>query len=333
MFSSGPNYSKLRTNLRLSINRLKLLEKKKTEMGEKARKEIVNYITSNKIDRARIRVEHIVREDYLVEAMEILEMYCDLLLARMGLIENQKDLDPGLEEAIATIIWITPRLISDVAELKTVTEQLTSKYSKEFADACRKNELSNVNQRIIQKMSVEAPPKLLIEKYLIEIARTYNAAFEPDPTIMKEDEIYMAENQLMNFDNATNNARSGGGGGSNEAPVPNAAFNYPPAQAQGGYPPPQNHAPPFTMPAVPPGMPPPPAVVHPPPQSMNYNNPGYPPQNQTKNPNAAQDFPELPDLPAVPGSDPGSSMSQGAGNESVDFDDLTKRFEELKKKK
>lgn len=90
MFKSGPNYNKLKTNLRLTINRLKLLEKKKTELALKARKEIADYISAGKEDRARIRVEHIIREDYLVEAMELLEMYCDLLLARFGLIQTQK---------------------------------------------------------------------------------------------------------------------------------------------------------------------------------------------------------------------------------------------------
>lgn len=90
MFGGGPKYQKLSTNLRLSINRLKLLEKKKTELAIKARKEISEYLINGKEDRARIRVEHIVREDYLVEAMEIVEMYCDLLLARMGLIQTTK---------------------------------------------------------------------------------------------------------------------------------------------------------------------------------------------------------------------------------------------------
>lgn len=41
-------------------------------------------------ERAKIRVEHIIREDYLVEAMEVTEMYCDLLLARYGLIQQMK---------------------------------------------------------------------------------------------------------------------------------------------------------------------------------------------------------------------------------------------------
>jgi len=65
-----------------SFSRLKLLEKKKTELALKSRKEIADYVSSGKVERAKIRVEHIIREDYLVEAMEILEMYCDLLLAR-----------------------------------------------------------------------------------------------------------------------------------------------------------------------------------------------------------------------------------------------------------
>ena len=59
-----------------------MLEKKKTELALKQRKEIADYIQGGKTERAKIRVEHIIREDYLVEAMEVVEMYCDLLLAR-----------------------------------------------------------------------------------------------------------------------------------------------------------------------------------------------------------------------------------------------------------
>ena len=44
-----------------------------------------------------------------------------------------RELDPGLEEPIATLIWATPRLQADVVELKNVADQLTAKYGKEFA--------------------------------------------------------------------------------------------------------------------------------------------------------------------------------------------------------
>ena len=60
------------------------------ELAQKARKDIADYLAGGKHERARIRVEHIIREDYLVEAMEILELFCDLLLARFGLIQSMK---------------------------------------------------------------------------------------------------------------------------------------------------------------------------------------------------------------------------------------------------
>ena len=47
-------------------------------------------------------------------------MFCDILLARFGLIEKMKELDPGIDESIATIIWASPRISSDILEFKTV---------------------------------------------------------------------------------------------------------------------------------------------------------------------------------------------------------------------
>ena len=48
MFKSKFNDKKFKTNVRLCINRLKLVEKKKTEMALKARKEIADYIKIGK---------------------------------------------------------------------------------------------------------------------------------------------------------------------------------------------------------------------------------------------------------------------------------------------
>ncbi|XP_064105450.1 IST1 homolog isoform X1 [Macrobrachium nipponense] len=228
MFASGPNYNKLKTNLRLAINRLKLLEKKKTELAQKARKEIADYITTGKTERAKIRVEHIIREDYLVEAMEVTEMYCDLLLARYGLIQQMKDLDEGLAEAISSLIWAAPRLQTDVAELKIVADQLALKYGKPYAQACREQQVATISERLIHKLGVQAPPKILVEKYLVEIAKNYNIEYEPDPQIMREAD--WGQDPLISLDEKNNlgngGGASGGGGGMN---IPPTGFvGYPP---------------------------------------------------------------------------------------------------------
>ncbi|XP_042218590.1 IST1 homolog isoform X3 [Homarus americanus] len=254
MFASGPNYNKLKTNLRLAINRLKLLEKKKTELAQKARKEIADYLTTGKTERAKIRVEHIIREDYLVEAMEVTEMYCDLLLARFGLIQQMKDLDEGLAEAISSLIWAAPRLQTDIAELKIIADQLTFKYGKPYGQACKEQQVTTISERLIHKLSVQAPPKVLVEKYLVEIAKNYNIEYEPDPQVMREEEwgtdplISLDEKNNLGNDGATGGFRGGGGGGGGfgmnipptgfigypSQPMPQQPFSYPAPGAAGG---------------------------------------------------------------------------------------------------
>lgn len=82
--------NKLKVQLKLAINRLKMLQAKKTSLCQHQRREIATLLDKGKEESARVRVEHVIREDLFIEAMEILELYCDLLLARFGLIEQYK---------------------------------------------------------------------------------------------------------------------------------------------------------------------------------------------------------------------------------------------------
>ncbi|XP_035868046.1 IST1 homolog isoform X5 [Phyllostomus discolor] len=186
MFSSAFKADRLRANLQLAVSRLKLLERKKTEQAQKARKEIADYLAAGKDERARIRVEHIIREDYLVEAMEILELYCGLLLARFGLIQTTQELDSGLAESVSTLIWAAPRLQSEVPELKIVSNQLCAKYSQEYGRLCRTSEIGTVSPRLMCKLNVDTLPQVLVEQYLIEIAKNYNVPYKSQATIMND---------------------------------------------------------------------------------------------------------------------------------------------------
>ncbi|XP_016338082.1 IST1 homolog isoform X2 [Sinocyclocheilus anshuiensis] len=336
MLGGGFKSERLRVNLRLVINRLKLLEKKKTELAQKARKEIADYLSAGKDERARIRVEHIIREDYLVEAMEILELYCDLLLTRFGLIQSMKELDPGLQEAVSTLIWAAPRLQSEVAELKIVSDQLCAKYSKEYGKLCRTNQIGTVNDRLMHKLSVEAPPKILVERYLIEIAKNYNVPYEPDAMVRPE--VYPGEEaDLIDVDSDFKKPGAGGGGGGGftapavgmpmpmPMPMP-TAFNYPspkgaepfngPVGTYDGF---SNFQPPVRG-----GQPP--------------QLPSCPPTYESVIPGPAPsaqiyDNSTLPELPSVPDTLPASSFGANANtSDDIDFDDLSRRFEELKKK-
>ncbi|KTF85082.1 hypothetical protein cypCar_00035344 [Cyprinus carpio] len=349
MLGGGFKSERLRVNLRLVINRLKLLEKKKTELAQKARKEIADYLSAGKDERARIRVEHIIREDYLVEAMEILELYCDLLLTRFGLIQSMKELDPGLQEAVSTLIWAAPRLQSEVAELKIVSDQLCAKYSKEYGKLCRTNQIGTVNDRLMHKLSVEAPPKILVERYLIEIAKNYNVPYEPDAMVRPE--VSMGEEaDLIDVNSDFKKPGAGGGGGGGftapavgmpmpmPMPMP-TAFNYPPPKGAEPFNGPVGTYDGFSnfQPPVRGGQPPqlpscPPTYESIDEFSVKPSNPsqvipGPAPSGQI------YDNSTLPELPSVPDTLPASSFGGNANaSDDIDFDDLSRRFEELKKK-
>ncbi|KAF5304485.1 hypothetical protein FQA39_LY09681 [Lamprigera yunnana] len=330
MFSSSPNYTKLKTNLRLALNRLKLLEKKKTELTMKARKEIADYIQAGKYERAKIRVEHIIREDYLVEAMEIVEMYCDLLLARFGLITQMKELDEGIAEAVSSLIWVSPRMQADVQELKPIAELFASKYGHQYVESCKTEEIGTINEKLKHKLSIQSPPKLLVEKYLIEIANNYNIAYEPDAQVMNE----AADGILIDLSDKNNlsEPRPAGFIGYPMPPsLPPAHFNYPNLPSSDPSPgfnvmTNSNNSQHGGIPYTPFSYNIPPAGES---KESNISYQNIDQGSKDLKPKISEDsFPTLPDLPTVPSDTPPSS--QGG---DIDFDDLTRRFEELKKRK
>ncbi|XP_077144676.1 IST1 homolog isoform X1 [Ranitomeya variabilis] len=338
MLKGGFKGERLRVNLRLAINRLKLLEKKKTEMAMKSRKEIADYLSCRKDERARIRVEHIIREDYMVEAMEILELYCDLLLARFGLIQSMKELDPGLAEAVSTVIWAAPRLI-EISELKIVANQLCHKYSKEYGNLCRTNQIGTVSERLMHKLSPEAPPKILVERYLIEIAKNYNVQYEPDARVMAEAPTgFEVDGHPIDFTNDKKGGPGGRGGGGDfrsngpRGPYPQitqttpdvgiyeeCTFIQPPPK---GKPPVPGFHPSYDS-LKPPGLDP---QVFPAPDNGADIKPGATAPGNF-------DHLTLPKLPSVPVSPARQSpTNDSSAYEDIDFEDLSKRLESLKKK-
>ena len=368
MFGPRFNEQKLKVNLGLVVTRLKLMEKKKTDQALRARPEIADYVRNAKIDRARVRVEHIIREDYLVEAMELVEMYADLLAGRVGLMKQSKTLDEGLKTPISTLIWATPRLQQYCQELKVVHDLLGAFYGKKYLEACKTNDVGTVCERVRQKLDVTPPKKILVERYLIEICKSADVDFTPDPRIMAselEQTANLIDTDFMEFNQNPPGHNSGDGG--NSAPlVP--SFNYNPIPPVSNSNPHVNPYPPGSI-NLPPYSPsdqnfygqnpqekqPPSLPVKGPAGSSNEKadlskdpsgvsaslptydeslTPGVSKQPPVAAPRSAS--PGLPTLPSVPTNFPGvdaSEVNQSSTSDDVDFDDLSRRFENLRKKK
>ncbi|KAG9915011.1 DUF292-domain-containing protein, partial [Aureobasidium melanogenum] len=163
--------NKLKVQLKLSISRLRMVQQKDTAIAKQQRRAMAQLLEQGKDESARIRVENIIRSDLTTELLEILELYCELLLARAGLLEA-KECDAGLEEAVKSIIFAAPR--TDVKELHNVRALLAEKFGKDFVLDATENKDDKVAKRVLDRLRVEPPKPDLVEAYLSTIADAYN---------------------------------------------------------------------------------------------------------------------------------------------------------------
>lgn len=182
LFNRGVLGARCKTCLNLAISRIKLLQNRRDGQLKQMRKEIAQFLQTGQEAIARIRVEHIIREQNIWAAYEILEMFCEFVLARVPILESQRECPPELQEAIASIIFAAPRC-SDLPDLLQVKNLFTTKYGKEFVSAvCELRPDSSVNRTIIEKLSVSAPSPEVKLKLLKDIAKEYNVNWDSSET-------------------------------------------------------------------------------------------------------------------------------------------------------
>ncbi|TVU35480.1 hypothetical protein EJB05_17371 [Eragrostis curvula] len=190
LFNRSTFGTKCKTCLNLVISRIKLLRNRRELQLINMRKEMAQYLQTGQESIARIRVEHIIREQNILAAYEIVELFCEFVLARVPIVDAQKECPIELREAIASIIFASGRC-SDLPELMHLRNLFTTKYGKEFvAAAMELRPDSGVNRTIIEKLSVKAPsaePKL---KVLKAIAQEYNIEWDSSNTEAEFNKTY-----------------------------------------------------------------------------------------------------------------------------------------------
>ncbi|KAK8153152.1 increased sodium tolerance protein-like protein 1 [Phyllosticta citrichinensis] len=179
--------SKLKVQLKLSISRLRMVQQKDIALAKQSRRAMAQLLEQGKLESARIRIENIIRSDITTELHEILELYCELLLARSQLLDppanaspslrpssssSSSTCDPGLEEAVRSLVYAAPR--TEVKELHAARALLVDKFGKDFALSAMEG--TGVAERVLKKLRVETPSDELVDAYMREIARAYGVS-------------------------------------------------------------------------------------------------------------------------------------------------------------
>ncbi|QIW99817.1 hypothetical protein AMS68_005335 [Peltaster fructicola] len=189
MAPSSTLINKIKVQLKLTISRLRMVQQKDEALAKQQRRAMAQLLEQGKIESARIRVENIIRSDMNSELLEIIELYCELLIARAGLLEG-KECDPGLEEAVKSVIYAAPK-IEGVKELSMVRQLLAEKYGKDFTVAAMDGD--KVPERVLKKLAIEPPGSQLVENYLSVIADVYNVDYPPGSKARQAEKASAAE--------------------------------------------------------------------------------------------------------------------------------------------
>ncbi|KAF9890321.1 hypothetical protein FE257_005987 [Aspergillus nanangensis] len=92
----SPQTAKLTSTLHLLIPRLRLLQKKSTASSVVQRRELSHLLSEGRDASARIRVENVIATDISIEVMEMVELYCELLLARSNVLDQLAFAEKGV---------------------------------------------------------------------------------------------------------------------------------------------------------------------------------------------------------------------------------------------
>ncbi|THH19380.1 hypothetical protein EW146_g1782 [Bondarzewia mesenterica] len=179
------NATKAKVQLRLSVQRLRTLQEKKEAQAKASRRDIATLLEREKIETARIKVENIIHEDIHLELLELLELYCELLIARFGLLDqNTREPDPAVSEGVCSIIHASPRTeikestvrsLRAILELHILRDLLMHKYGRDFSAAV----MENRDGCVMKKLTVDMPSSELVDAYLSEIAKGYGVRWTP----------------------------------------------------------------------------------------------------------------------------------------------------------
>lgn len=130
-----------------------------------------------KEEKARIKAEALIRDDYMIEAYDILSLTCELLSERLKLISFSKECPPDLISSVATLIYAAPRV--DIPELQEIRKQFRAKYGKKFEESAMNNVGGILNERVVTKLSVEPPAAYLVQTYLQRSCEKYEVNWSP----------------------------------------------------------------------------------------------------------------------------------------------------------
>ncbi|KAL2347562.1 hypothetical protein Fmac_001562 [Flemingia macrophylla] len=189
--------SKFKALVSLAISRLAVLKNQRHARLRHARSDVFELLQLGHHERASLRVEHVIKDQNMLDVYDMIEGYCNLLIERVHLIEQERECPEELKEAASGLLYAASRC-GDFPEIQEIRAVLTTRFGKEFA--ARAIELRNncgVHPQIIQKMSTRIPNLEIRMKALKDIASENGIVLQLEETSVPIEEQSNVEKQNL----------------------------------------------------------------------------------------------------------------------------------------
>uniref|UniRef100_A0A2P2M5E7 IST1-like protein n=1 Tax=Rhizophora mucronata TaxID=61149 RepID=A0A2P2M5E7_RHIMU len=174
IFGRSFKTSKFKSLANLAISRLAVFRNQRQVRCNQARSDVLQLLEQGHHERALLRVEYVIKEKNMLDVFLMMESYCNLLIERVHLIEQDRECPDELKEAISGLLYASTRC-GEFPELQEIRGIFISRYGKEFAaSAIELRNNCGVKHKMIQKLSTRQPDVESRMKVLKEIASENN---------------------------------------------------------------------------------------------------------------------------------------------------------------
>ncbi|XP_023527290.1 uncharacterized protein LOC111790567 [Cucurbita pepo subsp. pepo] len=162
--------SKIKILVNMAISRTAILKNQHRARCSLARADVLQLLNLSYQHRAQLRVEIVIKENNMMDALGMIEDYCSLLIEKVALLQMNKECPGEVKEAISSLIFASSRF-GEFPELQEIRRIFELKFGKEFTSSAvdlRNN--CGVSHTMIQKFSTKQPNAETKLKVLKEIA-------------------------------------------------------------------------------------------------------------------------------------------------------------------
>ncbi|GJN30939.1 hypothetical protein PR202_gb19287 [Eleusine coracana subsp. coracana] len=134
--STSKQTAKVKSLVKVAAARLVVARRPRLGRRSIARGDVGQLLAIGRLDRALVRAEQVIDEDNMLEVLDIIELYCKVIIDQAAQLDNPKECSEEIKAAAAGLIFASARL-GELPELLDARGILADKFGRDFARAAR----------------------------------------------------------------------------------------------------------------------------------------------------------------------------------------------------